>query len=49
MQRRLGGQIEVCALCSLRFLVHCLKESATVFMSTAFLMEVNQLCVEPED
>jgi len=49
MQRRLGGQMEVCALCSLGFLVHCLKECATVLLSTAFWMAVNQVCVEPED
>ena len=26
-----------------------LKECSTVLMLTAFLMEVNQVCVEPED
>jgi len=38
-----------CVHYALWFLVHCLKECATVLLSTAFWMEVNQVCVEPED
>jgi hypothetical protein len=38
-----------CVHYALGFLVHCLKESATVLMAIAFFMEVNEVCVEPED